>query len=77
MEHSKAEDIYRRVAAELESKHFGKVVGIHVESGRYFVGEDELQVHDSACEAIGERNLRLVFLRIGGRTLHYVGADDP
>ena len=72
---SQAETIYRKLAAELESKHFGKIVGIHLDTGRYFIGDDELLIHDEATEALGTQPLRLVFLRIGGRTVHYVGAD--
>lgn len=67
-----AEALYKRVADELESKHMGKVIGFHLESGKHYIGGDEIQAYDQAALEL-KGPFELVYLRIGSKFLHFVG----
>ena len=71
-EYAMAEIIYRQKIKELEPAHLGKIVGIHVATGRHFLGDDELQVYDAAASELGS-DCQLVFMRVGENFVHTIG----
>lgn len=57
-----------QLAVKLEPQHTGEIVAIELETGDYFVGEDEIQAADKARLA-GHGGL-LYFLRVGSSYTH-------
>ena len=57
-----------QLAVKLEPQHTGEIVAIELETGEYFVGEDEIQAADKARLA-GHEGL-LYFLRVGSSYTH-------
>jgi hypothetical protein len=57
-----------RLAVKLEPDHTGDIVAIELETGDYFVGDDEIQAADKARLA-GHEGL-LYFLRVGSSYTH-------
>ena len=67
----RAKQTYRdELANELEPEHTGEIVAIELETGDYFVGEDEVHAADKA-RAAGHDGL-LYFLRVGSPYAHRV-----
>lgn len=65
----RAKQTYRdELAGELEPEHTGEIVAIELETGDYFVGEDEIDAADKA-RAAGHGGL-LYFLRVGSPYAH-------
>ena len=58
------------LADELEPEHTGDIVAIELETGDYFVGEDEITAADKA-RAAGHQGM-LYFLRVGSPYAHRV-----
>jgi hypothetical protein len=58
------------LAGELEPEHTGEIVAIELETGDYFVGEDEIDAADKA-RAAGHQGM-LYFLRVGSPYAHRV-----
>lgn len=56
------------LAAKLEPEHSGEFVAIELETGDYFVGEDEVEAADKARAAGHEGSLW--FLRVGSQFAH-------
>lgn len=56
------------LAGELEPEHTGEIVAIELETGDYFVGEDEIEAADKA-RAAGHQGM-LYFLRVGSPYAH-------
>lgn len=61
-----------KLKAELEPKHLGEIVAIHVETGDYFLGRDPLE----ACDKGREKHPGAVFFcrRVGDTPVYRVGA---
>lgn len=57
-----------QLAVRLEPEHTGEIVAIELETGDYFVGEDEIEASDKARLA-GHEGL-LYFLRVGSSYTH-------
>ncbi len=57
-----------QLAVKLEPEHTGEIVAIELETGNYFVGEDEIEAADKARLA-GHEGL-LYFLRVGSSYTH-------
>ena len=57
-----------KLATKLEPEHMGEIVAIELETGDYFVGEDEVDASDKA-RAAGHDGL-LYFLRVGSPYAH-------
>jgi hypothetical protein len=57
-----------QLAVKLEPEHTGDIVAIELETGDYFVGEDEIEAADRARLA-GHEGL-LYFLRVGSSFTH-------
>jgi hypothetical protein len=57
-----------QLAEKLEPEHTGEIVAIELETGDYFVGEDEIEAADNARLA-GHEGL-LYFLRVGSSYTH-------
>lgn len=57
-----------QLAVKLEPDHTGEIVAIELETGDYFVGEDEIEAADKARLA-GHEGL-LYFLRVGSSYTH-------
>ena len=65
----RARRIYReKLATILEPEHTGEMVGIELETGDYFLGQDEVDVADKARAAGHEGSL--YFLRVGSAYAH-------
>jgi hypothetical protein len=65
----RAKQTYRdELAGELEPEHTGEIVAIELETGDYFVGEDEIVAAEKA-RAAGHQGL-LYFLRVGSPYAH-------
>jgi hypothetical protein len=62
------QDYKDRLAVKLEPEHTGEMVAIELETGDYFVGEDEIKAADKARSA-GHAGL-LFFLRVGSPYAH-------
>lgn len=56
------------LAAQLEPKHNGEIVAIEPDSGKYFLGDDEVEAVNKA-NAAGCRG-PFYFLRVGSRYAH-------
>jgi hypothetical protein len=67
-----ARHIYSEIASQVEQENLGKIIGIHLPTKRYFIGETELVAYDEAARELKER-VRLVFLRVGSSFTHYIG----
>ena len=67
----RAKQTYRdELAGELEPEHTGEIVAIELDTGDYFVGENEIDAADKA-RAAGHRGM-LYFLRVGSPYAHRV-----
>ncbi|MBI5528028.1 MAG: hypothetical protein HY897_16980 [Deltaproteobacteria bacterium] len=66
--HARGERHYGRLRKGLEAKHKGQVIAIEVESGKYVIGGDELQVALRAVKKFPGK--RFSFFRIGYPALH-------
>lgn len=65
----RAKQTYRdELSGELEPEHTGEIVAIELETGDYFVGEDEIDAADKA-RAAGHQGM-LYFLRVGSPYAH-------
>jgi hypothetical protein len=62
------QDYKDRLAVKLEPEHTGEMVAIELETGDYFVAEDEIKAADKARSA-GHAGL-LFFLRVGSPYAH-------
>jgi hypothetical protein len=63
--------IYGSIAPQLEAEHKGKVVAIHIESGKYFVGLNELDAYEQAEKTIP--GCKVVFYKIGSKYVQFIG----
>lgn len=57
-----------QLASILEPEHTGEMVGIELETGDYFLGQDEIEVSDKARAAGHEGSL--YFVRVGSHYAH-------
>jgi hypothetical protein len=64
----KAKRLYHRLEARLLPKHRGQVVAIEIESGAYFLGDDELEVARRAQAQFPGK--LFYFFRVGERAVH-------
>ena len=68
---NRAKQTYRdELARELEPEHTGEIVAIELDTGDYFVGEDEIDAANKA-RAAGHQGM-LYFLRVGSPYAHRV-----
>ncbi len=71
--YKRAEKIYQeRLKEELEETYRGKIVAIEIESGDYFLGEDEVEAYEEAIKEYP--NKTFCFLRVGYPATHFIGA---
>jgi len=64
----KGKSIYKKLKSKLERDFKGKVIAIEVDSGKYVIGEDELEAAIKAKEKFPGKIFD--FIRIGSRTVH-------
>ncbi len=67
-----ADKLFEKISREVPSSCKGKIVAIDVESGKYFLGDSELEAYKTAVK--GSSAKRFVFRRIGFKATHFVGA---
>lgn len=65
---SKGERVYRRLLRHLIPKYKGRIIAIEPDSGKYFIGRDELKVALKAMKAFPNRLFRV--FRIGYPAVH-------
>lgn len=66
--YSQARKIYKKLKSQLEPKYKGKIIAIEVESGKYILGEDELDTALKAKERFPGKVFN--FFRIGYPVVH-------
>jgi len=66
--HAKGERQYRRLRSKLEPRYKGQILAIEVESGKYVLGKDELNVALKAVKKFPGR--KFSFFRIGYPAVH-------
>ncbi len=64
----KAKQFYRRLEPRLLPEHRGQIVAIEIESGTYFLGDDELEVARRAQAQFPDK--LFYFFRVGERAVH-------
>mgnify|MGYP001562535729 CR=1 FL=1 len=67
-----ADKIFEKINGEVPSSFKGKIVAIDMESGKYFLGDSELDAYHKAIK--GSSSKMFVFRRIGFKATHFVGA---
>jgi len=67
-----ANELFEKINKELSPKFSGKIVAIDADSGKYFVGDSELDAYKKAIEKYPRK--KFVFKRIGHHATHFVGA---
>lgn len=68
----KANELFNKINKELIPKYKGKIIALEVDSGKYFIGNSELDAYKKAIKQIP--NKHFVFKRIGFPHTHFVGA---
>ncbi len=68
----KANEIFQKINQTLAEKYKGKIVAIDAESGKYYIGDSELQAYDQALKQHPKK--QFVFKRIGFESTYFVGA---
>jgi len=64
------EEIYRRkLKKKLEPKYNGKIIAIEVDSGKYFIGDNELEAGEKARAVFPDKIF--FFMRIGPNSAIY------
>lgn len=64
----KGKMIYKRIKSKLENKFKGKVIAIEVDTGKYIIGEDELEVAIKAKNKFPDKVF--AFFKIGYPAVH-------
>ena len=67
-----ANKLFGRINKNLSSKYKGKIVAIDTDSGKYFIGDSELDAYNKAIKKYPDK--KFVFKRIGFDSTHFVGA---
>ncbi|PIN74924.1 hypothetical protein COV18_05305 [Candidatus Woesearchaeota archaeon CG10_big_fil_rev_8_21_14_0_10_37_12] len=70
MNKDRADKIFANINSKL-AKEKGKIVAIEVNTGDYFIGEDELEAYEKAIEQ--HPSSEFFFKRIGSKTAFFVG----
>lgn len=70
----KGEEVYRKIKARLEKKHRGEFAAIEVDTGDYFLGDDQIEAVEKAKKKFP--NKIFYFVRIGFPTAytHFYGS---
>jgi len=66
---------FRKVQPKLLSRHKGDIVAVDPETGRYFVGDDELEVARKATTALP--GTIFGFFRVGYPAVHKFRSSQP
>lgn len=64
--------ILENINTRLMPQHLGKIVAIEPETGKYFIGDSEIQAYKLAAKEFPHRIF--IFKRIGFKATHFVGA---
>jgi hypothetical protein len=64
----RGKSIYKRLKQRLEKESMGKVIAVEIESGRYVLGDDELETAIKAREEFPGRTF--AFFRVGYQAVH-------
>ena len=67
-----ADILLGKINKELMLKYKGKIVAIDTDTGKYFIGDSELDAYKKAIKQIP--NKHFIFKRIGFPHTHFVGA---
>ena len=67
-----ANKLFGRISKDLSSKYKGKIIAIDIDSGKYFIGDSELDAYNKAIKKYPDK--KFVFKRIGFDSTHFVGA---
>lgn len=67
-----ANELFEKINKELSPQFRGKIVAIDADSGKYFIGDSELDAYKEAVKQYP--NKKFVFKRIGFKETHFVGA---
>ena len=66
--HAKGERQYQRLRSKLEPRYKGQILAIELESGKYLLGKDELQVALRAVKKFPGK--KFSFFRVGYPAVH-------
>ena len=67
-----ADILLGKINKELMPKYKGKIVAIDTDTGKYFIGDSELDAYHEAIKQNPKK--QFVFKRIGFDSTHFVGA---
>ena len=67
-----ADMLLSKINKELMLKYKGKIVAIDTDTGKYFIGNSELDAYQEAIKQNPKK--QFVFKRIGFDSTHFVGA---
>lgn len=51
----KGEEVYQKISKQIEKKHLGSFIAIEVESGKYFIGETQIEATEKAKKHFPEK----------------------
>ncbi len=69
----KANLIYeKRLKEKLEKEHKGEIVAIEINSGDFFLGNNEISAYEKAIKK--HPNKTFVYKRIGYKATHFIGS---
>jgi len=69
---TEANMLFSKINKDLSPKYKGKIVAIDTDSGKYFIGDSELDAYKKATKQLPKK--QFVFKRIGFSSTHFVGA---
>lgn len=56
----KGEEVYRKINKHIEKKHLGSFIAIEVESGKYFIGQTQMEAIEKAKKHFPEKVFYLI-----------------
>jgi len=64
--------VFALINKKLMPKHQGRIIAIEPESGKYFLGDSEIDAYKNAIKSYPGK--MFIFKRVGFKTTHFVGA---
>lgn len=56
----KGEEVYRKISGKLEKKNLGSFIAIEVESGKYFIGQTQVEAIEKAKKSFPNKIFYLI-----------------